>query len=54
VTLAEALRDAIRDFRDADDRGDELRRGLAFERMRAVHEAIQREARKTPAVEVRR
>jgi hypothetical protein len=54
VTLAEQLAAAVRAYRRADDRGDEVARNAAFDRMRAVHEAIQREARKAPAVEARR
>lgn len=45
MTLAEQLRDALADYRRADDRGDEVSRGAAFARMVAVHEAIRRARR---------
>lgn len=41
-TLAEQLRDAMRDYRYADDSGDQVARGKAYARMKAIDERIRR------------
>lgn len=45
-TLAEQLRDALADYRKADDRGDSDLRAAALDRMQRLHERIKAQTKR--------